>query len=66
VHEALKQSPLTSAKHLSTATTLSIPTVNTALAALERLGIVRETTGQKRNRLFSYAEYLRLITEEGA
>jgi Fic family protein len=66
VHEALKQSPLTSAKHLSTATTLSIPTVNTALAALARLGIVRETTGQKRNRLFSYAEYLRLITEEGA
>ena len=64
VHEALKRSPLTSAKHLSTATTLSTPTVNTALAALERLGIVRETTGQKRNRLFSYAEYLRLITEE--
>jgi Fic family protein len=66
VHEALKQSPLTSAKHLSTATTLSIPTVNTALAALERLGVVRETTGQKRNRLFSYAEYLRLLTDEGA
>ena len=66
VHEALKQSPLTSAKHLSTVTTLSIPTVNTALAALERLGVVRETTGQKRNRLFSYAEYLRLLTDEGA
>jgi Fic family protein len=66
VHEALKRSPLTSAKHLSATTALSIPTVNTALAALERLGIVRETTGQKRNRLFGYAEYLRLLTEEGA
>jgi Fic family protein len=56
---------LTSAKRLSAATGISIPTINSALAALEKLGITRETTGRKRDRLFSYAEYLRLLGDEG-
>ena len=33
-------------------------TINKALRHLERLGIVRELTAQKRNRLFSYARYV--------
>ncbi len=64
VHDALRHSPLTSAKRLSAATGISIPTINSALTALEQLGIARETTGRKRNRLFSYAEYLRLLGDE--
>lgn len=64
VHDALRHSPLTSAKRLSAATGISIPTINSALAALEQLGIARETTGRKRDRLFSYAEYLRLLSDE--
>ena len=33
------------------------------MAALEKAGIVRETTGQKRNRLFCYDRYLSVLSE---
>ncbi len=33
----------------------------TALVHLEQLGIVKELTAQKRNRLFSYTEYIEII-----
>lgn len=37
---------------------LSVPTVNAALADLERLVVVEELTGRKRGRVFSYRRYL--------
>ena len=40
---------------------LSLPTVGKALGLLEKLGVVRETTGKQRNRLFEYSEYLALL-----
>ena len=36
-------------------------TVNKALVHLERLGIVKELTSRKRNRLFSYAGYIEIM-----
>jgi Fic family protein len=36
-------------------------TVNKSLEHLERLGIVRELTSRKRNRIFSYAGYLEIV-----
>ncbi len=42
-------------------TGLTAATVNKALVHLERLGIVREPTAQKRNRLFSYAGYVEIM-----
>ena len=33
------------------------------MRALERLGIVRELTGKKRNRLFGYEAYLSILNE---
>ena len=37
-------------------------TVNKALSHLERLGIVRELTAQKRNRVFSYGGYVEILS----
>jgi Fic family protein len=42
---------------------LSSPTVNAALADLERLGIVSEVTGKRRNRVFSYTAFLDILSE---
>lgn len=42
----------------------SMPTVNAALADLERLGIVEEVTGRKRGRVFGYRRYLAILSED--
>lgn len=44
-------------------TGLSAPTVNAALADLERLLIVDEVTGRKRGGVFSYRLYLAILSE---
>ena len=63
VHELLQRSPLLSANRIVEQSGLSAPTVNTALADLERLGIVTETTGRRRGRVFSYKTYLDILSE---
>jgi Fic family protein len=40
----------------------SFPTANAAVRVLQELGIVAEMTGQKKNRRFSYAAYIELLT----
>ena len=42
---------------------VSEPTVATAIANLERLGILREITGRPRNKIFAYSEYLEILSE---
>jgi Fe2+ or Zn2+ uptake regulation protein len=44
-------------------TGLSTPTVYSVLASLETLGIVGELTGRERHRVFSYREYLGILSE---
>ena len=44
-------------------TGLSISAATSAVALLVELGIVRELTGQRRNRLFAYHEYLSILSE---
>ena len=46
---------------ISVQTKLSQPTVNKALAVLRELEIIRELTGQKRNRIFIYGQYIDIL-----
>jgi Fic family protein len=61
VQAALERRPYASAARIAARTRLSLPTANKALAALERLGIVREITGRRRDRVFVYDAYIRLL-----
>ena len=63
VHERLQSQPFLSSTQLVAQTGLTAPTVNTALADLERLGIVVEVTGKKRGRVFAYRGYLAILSE---
>lgn len=63
VHELLQQHPFLTAGQLVEHTGLSMPTVNAALADLERLGIVEEVTGRRRSRVFGYRRYLAILSE---
>lgn len=40
------------------------PTATKAIAALETAGILQETTGKKRDRVYAYHSYLQLLTRE--
>jgi Fic family protein len=62
VHHRLQERPLGSIASLSKATGLTVPTVTAALESLIKLGIVRETTGRQRNRVFAYGRYIDLLT----
>ncbi len=63
VHEILQQTPFVSASTLVTRTRLSAPTVNAALAELQRLNVVAEVTGRQRGRIFAYRAYLDILSE---
>jgi Fic family protein len=63
VHEHLQQNPFLSANLLVERTGLTAPTINAALADLERLGIVDEVTGRRRGRVFGYTGYLVILSE---
>ena len=64
IQEALQTKPLVTIASLTEATGLTTPTVTQALRELERLGIVRETTGRARGRVFAYARYLEALNAE--
>jgi len=61
LHRALLERPIVTPGRLAEKTGISPATVNKALGHLERLGIVRELTAQRRNRLFSYTGYVEII-----
>jgi Fic family protein len=63
VHRALMGRPITASNWLVKETGITPATVNKSLEHLERLGIVRELTSRKRNRLFSYSGYVDIINQ---
>lgn len=62
VHRALMAHPIATSGSLVERTGITPATVNKALGHLEQLGIVKELTAQKRNRLFSYAGYIDIMS----
>ncbi|HEY8428398.1 MAG TPA: Fic family protein [Sandaracinaceae bacterium] len=63
VHEALKARPILSLTAACEATGLSFPAASSAMELLIELGIARELTGRRRNRLFVYDGYLARLSE---
>ena len=61
VHRALMEHPIATSGSLVKKTGITPATVNKALVHLEQLGIVKELTARKRNRLFSYAGYIEIM-----
>jgi Fic family protein len=63
IHKAMLERPMASPKWIGQKTQLSPATVNACLRELEQIEVVQEVTGQKRNRLYSYVEYIRIMNE---
>lgn len=57
------EKPVISPKDLVAPLDLTMPTINTALSNLEKIGIIHEITGRQRNRMFAYKAYLSILEE---
>jgi Fic family protein len=63
VHEAFKARPVTSMQDLRKRSGLSFPATAAGMALLREIGIARELTGKRRNRVFAYDAYLAILNE---
>lgn len=63
VHEKLQRNPFGSAPDLTSTLKLSLPTIRSALANLEKLGIVEEVTGRDWGKIYAYRDYLAILQE---
>ena len=61
--ELLPTMPRLSVDRACAAVQTTFPTANAAVKLLEDLGILTELTGQKKNRTFSYAGYIQLLSQ---
>ncbi|MEF3169218.1 MAG: Fic family protein [Deltaproteobacteria bacterium] len=63
VFAALKERPLINLSQICRRTELSFPAAAKAMEELLRMGIAREITGKKRDRVFAYDAYLKILSE---
>lgn len=63
VFRVLCERPLVTVNQVRKRTGLSFPAAAKSLRMLEDLGIVREVTGQRRNRVFAYQKFLAVLSE---
>lgn len=61
VFDALRERPINTLDVVCHRTGLTFPTASKGMAALVSLGIARELTGQRRNRVFVYDRYLEIL-----
>jgi len=62
---ALRQRPMLSLTQLCHTTAMTFPTASKVMQHLVQVGIARELTGQRRNRVFVYDAYLNILNEGG-
>ena len=65
LHQTLQEKVMLSIPGAAKRLGLSQPTITASMRHLEQLGIVRERTGRRRNRMYVYDAYLKIL-EEGA
>ena len=63
VFRNLCERPLMTLNEVCKETGLSFPAANKATQTLIQIGIAREITGQRRNRVFAYDKYLEILSE---
>lgn len=64
IQEALQAKPVATVATLRAATGLAKPTVNSLLRELAARGIVKESTGRARDRVYVYRRYLEALAAE--
>src|SRR5699024_10061304 len=63
IHQLLQRRPVVSISDAASALSLSWQAAGNAIERMQKLGMVIELTGQKRNRLYAYSDYLAMLSE---
>ncbi len=63
LHEVMQKSPLITLPKAAEVMAVSLPTAIKSMENLLDLGITQEVTGQRRNRVFVYKDYLEMLSE---
>ena len=63
IHNFLKKNIIIEEKKITEICNITLPTVNKSLQHLEEMGIVRESTGKIRNKIYVYQEYLNILND---
>lgn len=63
LYDGLFNSPYVMVYSIVEITSLSYPNANRLATTFEQLGILRETTGQKRNRIYEFKRYMDILNE---
>ena len=64
VHSLLQRKPVVSVPAAANELSLTAPTVRSAIDNLQKIGLVREATGKRRDRLFVYSRYLDILQKD--
>ena len=65
LHELLQKNPYLTAPVAARHSGLTMPTVNSAFAELQRLKIAAEITGRKRGRVYCYKAFIDILSDAG-
>jgi Fic family protein len=63
IHRVLERQPVIGITRAAQKSGVTPPTATRAIQALQDLGIVREVTGQRRNKLYAYTRYIDILSE---
>lgn len=63
LHAYLEKNPIATLPKIASQTGLAINTVGSAMSKLQQMGIVKELTGKKRDRIFVYAAYMQILDQ---
>ncbi|BCO30140.1 hypothetical protein TspCOW1_02430 [Thiohalobacter sp. COW1] len=63
LHELLKQRPIVNIGQAAAATGINRTSISRCIGLLEEQGMLRELTGNRRNRLFVYDQYIQVLSE---
>src|ERR1051326_3739789 len=63
IHRYMQRKPILSIPATAEQLSISAPTVAKAIQQMQKLGIVRETTGKQRHRLFIYQRYVDILNQ---
>jgi Fic family protein len=64
IYQLAQANPIFSIKHAAGKAKLSFPTASAAVERLTNVGILQESSGKRRDRLFLYAKYLEVLNRD--